>query len=413
MAFSKQLEGSRQDTTPAVPAPNSSRAEPEASTTPEKSHTHTHAHPISHPQESPEAYARIGLVPTDGVGPKKPKTSESQQPRPAVGPLLGVVRGVGGIEDSLESNAKPRMGADDTSLNQKPGDSLENSIIPEECQCRESSAKPGASLIMSLESSAKPEVGTDACLAQSPGCSMESSAKPEEWTCLESSAKPGASLNSGVGSPSSKLESVAKPDDSLPDAHAHPISLPQESPEAVARIGLVPTDRVGPKKPKISESHQPRPAVGPLLGGVRGVGGIEDSLESNAKPEEGPGIVSLAQKPGDSLESSAKSRNGPEARMGGMKPGDSLSSRAKHSDKYEEPKKQTLELHSVCSSRSGWKSSQAVTTSRVAGAVPTWRGGRGASTRRLALWGWQTHRAILYIKTWFVANMSYMKNVPS
>ena len=107
---------------------------------------------------------------------------------------------------------------------------------------------------------------------------------------------------------------------------------------------------------------------------MRGVGGIEDSLESNAKPEEGPGIVSLAQKPGDSLESSAKSRSGPEARMGGMKPGDSLSSRAKHSDKYEEPKKpkkQTLESHSVCSSRSGWKSSQAVTISRVAGAMPS------------------------------------------
>ena len=47
-----------------------------------------HAHPISPPWESSEAFARMGLV-ADGVGPKKPKTSEHQQPRPAVEPLLG------------------------------------------------------------------------------------------------------------------------------------------------------------------------------------------------------------------------------------------------------------------------------------------------------------------------------------
>ena len=36
-----------------------------------------------------------------------------------------------------------------------------------------------------------------------------------------------------------------------------------------------------------------------------------------------------------------------------------------------EQKKLALEPHSVCSDRSGWKSSQAVITSRVAGAVPS------------------------------------------
>ena len=46
-----------------------------------------HAHPISPPWESSEAFARMGLV-ADGVGTKKPKTSEHQQPRPAVEPLL-------------------------------------------------------------------------------------------------------------------------------------------------------------------------------------------------------------------------------------------------------------------------------------------------------------------------------------
>ena len=48
-----------------------------------------------------------------------------------------------------------------------------------------------------------------------------------------------------------------------------PISPPQESSEAFARIGSV-TDEVSPKKLKTGESHQPGPAVEPLLGGVRG-----------------------------------------------------------------------------------------------------------------------------------------------
>jgi hypothetical protein len=45
--------------------------------------------PISPPQESSEAFARIGLVPTEEVSPKKLKTGERQQPGPAVEPLLG------------------------------------------------------------------------------------------------------------------------------------------------------------------------------------------------------------------------------------------------------------------------------------------------------------------------------------
>ena len=49
-----------------------------------------------------------------------------------------------------------------------------------------------------------------------PGDSLESSAKPEECQSLESSAKPGASPDNRVGS--SKLESSAKPEDSLPNA---------------------------------------------------------------------------------------------------------------------------------------------------------------------------------------------------
>ena len=52
----------------------------------------THAHQISHPWESSEAFAGIGLV-ADGVGPKKPKTSEHHPPRPVVEPLPGVVMG--------------------------------------------------------------------------------------------------------------------------------------------------------------------------------------------------------------------------------------------------------------------------------------------------------------------------------
>ena len=50
------------------------------------------AHPIKLPGGCPHALARIGLV-ADGVGPKKPKTGKSQQSRPVVEPLLGVVRG--------------------------------------------------------------------------------------------------------------------------------------------------------------------------------------------------------------------------------------------------------------------------------------------------------------------------------
>jgi hypothetical protein len=51
------------------------------------------------------------------------------------------------------------------------------------------------------------------------------------------------------------------------DTILQPISPPQESSEAFARIGLVPTEEVSPKKLKIGESQQPGPAVEPLLGG--------------------------------------------------------------------------------------------------------------------------------------------------
>jgi hypothetical protein len=54
------------------------------------------------------------------------------------------------------------------------------------------------------------------------------------------------------------------------DTINRPISPPQESSEAFARIGLVPTDEVSPKKLKTGESHQSGPAVEPMLGGLSG-----------------------------------------------------------------------------------------------------------------------------------------------
>ena len=66
----------------------------------------THAHQISHPWESSEAFAGIGLV-ADGVGPKKPKTSEHHPPRPVVEPLPGVVMGVGGEDPILTPGGRP------------------------------------------------------------------------------------------------------------------------------------------------------------------------------------------------------------------------------------------------------------------------------------------------------------------
>ena len=44
--------------------------------------------------ESSEAFARVGLVPTDGVCPKKQKTGERHQPGPVVEHFLGEGRGV-------------------------------------------------------------------------------------------------------------------------------------------------------------------------------------------------------------------------------------------------------------------------------------------------------------------------------
>jgi hypothetical protein len=106
-----------------------------AKTSSEKSSAH--AHPISHPWESSEAFARIGLV-ADGVGPKKPKTSEYQQPRPAVEPLLGVVRGVGGASKArreVGSHIKP-VNVGESSVNTHTGSvsvagSQSNTVTPE------------------------------------------------------------------------------------------------------------------------------------------------------------------------------------------------------------------------------------------------------------------------------------------
>ena len=69
---------------------------PQVKPTVQVEHSDSPAHPISHHQESSEAFARIGLV-SEEVGPKKLKIGESQQPRPAVEPILGVVRGEGGV----------------------------------------------------------------------------------------------------------------------------------------------------------------------------------------------------------------------------------------------------------------------------------------------------------------------------
>ena len=73
---------------------------------PEKYHTHTY--PISHPWESSEAFAGMRQV-ADEVGPKKPKTGKSHEPRPAVEPLLGVVREVVGASKPVrEGSASPK-----------------------------------------------------------------------------------------------------------------------------------------------------------------------------------------------------------------------------------------------------------------------------------------------------------------
>jgi hypothetical protein len=80
----------------AVPQPFLTKAQAHAQTD-QAEQSHTLTHPISQPQECSEAFARIGLVP-DEVGPKKLKTGENQQPRPAVEPLPGVVRGERGVQ---------------------------------------------------------------------------------------------------------------------------------------------------------------------------------------------------------------------------------------------------------------------------------------------------------------------------
>ena len=77
----------------AVPQPSLTQAKAHAKTD-QTEQSNTLTHPISQPRECSEAFARIGLVPEE-VGPKKLKTRENHQPRPAVEHLPGVVRGEG------------------------------------------------------------------------------------------------------------------------------------------------------------------------------------------------------------------------------------------------------------------------------------------------------------------------------
>ena len=104
--------------------------------------SHTPAHPISQPQESSEAFARIGLV-TNKVSPKKLKTSEPQQPRPAVEPLLGLVRGVRGDprvrEEELSSKKSVMEGGG--CVNTQTG-SMSNIVRPDVSLVEKTGAKP-------------------------------------------------------------------------------------------------------------------------------------------------------------------------------------------------------------------------------------------------------------------------------
>ena len=93
----------------------------------------THAHPISHPQESSEAFAGILQV-ADEVGPKKPKTGESNEPRPAVEPLLGVVRGVGGAEKPGEGPiAKQKPGVEEKMMSKQRSSEKKCSKVESVC----------------------------------------------------------------------------------------------------------------------------------------------------------------------------------------------------------------------------------------------------------------------------------------
>jgi hypothetical protein len=186
------------------------------------------AHPISHSQESPETFARIGLC-SDEVGPKKLKTGENQQPRPVVGPLLGVVRGEGG---SIKAN--------------KEGGGCVNT-------------QTGSVKVAASQSNNVNQVNEEVSHMKN------SRAMPQP--------------------PKLKSKPKAKPKAKNTHSSAHPISHSQESPEAYARIGLC-SEEVGPKKLKTGENQQPRPAVGPLLGVMRGGGGVIKTVN-----EEGGGCV--------------------------------------------------------------------------------------------------------------------------
>ena len=112
---------------------------------------HTINLPISPPQESSEAFARIGLVPTDEVSPKKLKTGESHQPGPAVEPLL---RGVRGERDEIERGPEGSESGTGTGgggeappvggLIQEEVIKIEEEKIVRELETRWSTNKPGS-----------------------------------------------------------------------------------------------------------------------------------------------------------------------------------------------------------------------------------------------------------------------------
>ena len=139
-------------------------------------------------------------------------------------------------------------------------------------------------------------------------------------------AKARAKMGVGRKQPSILESFGAKSSIEGPDAHAHPISHPEEYSHAIARIGLV-ADEVGPKKLKTSEYHQPGPATEYLLGVVRGVGGTKEGAVTG-------GVI-------------------------------------RQTEMSSQQTKTVIEVHTVRDGRPGWKSSQADITDGVSRAVPS------------------------------------------
>ena len=160
-----------------------------------------------------------------------------------------------------------------------------------------------------------------------------------------------------------------------PDAHAHPISHPEEYSHAIARIGLV-ADEVGPKKLKTSEYHQPGPATEYLLGVVRGVGGTKEGAVTG-------GVIRQTEMSSQQTKTVIEVHTVRDGRPGWKSSQADITdgvSRAVPSPLETKPSKEltsnqqtktVLDVHSVGGGRSGWKSSQADITDRVSGAVPS------------------------------------------